>query len=102
MARHRVASIRDLPAGTLMRVLVDGKPICLARTDGPQLFAVSDRCTHEEASLSEGEILGLEVECPLHYSRFDLATGAATAPPASAPVETYRVTVEDGEVYIES
>jgi 3-phenylpropionate/trans-cinnamate dioxygenase ferredoxin component len=61
---------------------------------------VDDRCPHEEASLSEWEVEGCEIECPPHYSRFDLATGDVLSLPASEPATTYPVDVEDGVVYV--
>jgi 3-phenylpropionate/trans-cinnamate dioxygenase ferredoxin subunit len=64
------------------------------------LFAIGDLCSHAEASLSEGEIVGTEVECPRHGSIFDLSTGEALSLPATKPVPVYRVWVEDGGVFL--
>jgi len=101
VTRKRVASISDLPAGSLRRLVVRGEPVCLAHARDGTVYAVSDICSHEEASLSEGELLGREIECPLHVSRFDLRTGSPVAPPATLSIKTYRVTVEGDDVYIE-
>ncbi len=73
--------------------LIEGKPIaidhngvavCVARI-GDEVYAVEDTCTHSEASLSEGEISGTKIECWLHGAEFDLRTGEALTPPATAP-----------------
>ena len=64
------------------------------------LFALGDRCSHAEASLSEGEVFGTEVECPRHGSAFDLSTGEPLALPATKPVPTYRVWTEGSDVYL--
>jgi 3-phenylpropionate/trans-cinnamate dioxygenase ferredoxin subunit len=40
------------------------------------------------------------VECPRHGSEFDLQTGSPLSLPATSPVPTYRVSVEDGMVYL--
>jgi len=64
--------------------------------DGERLYALGDRCSHAEASLSHGE-----VECPRHGSTFDLATGNAKTLPATRPVPTYRVRARDGIVEVE-
>src|SRR2546421_673143 len=56
--------------------------------------------SHAEIALSEGEIYDNTIECWLHGSCFDLRTGKPTNPPATEPVTTYRVKVEDGAVYI--
>jgi 3-phenylpropionate/trans-cinnamate dioxygenase ferredoxin subunit len=85
----------------LRRVDVNGVPICLARLASGEIFAISDVCSHEEVELSDGELDGEDVECPAHGSRFNVRTGAVSGLPADAPVATYPVSVEDGEVFVE-
>ncbi|MBT8249372.1 MAG: non-heme iron oxygenase ferredoxin subunit [Acidimicrobiia bacterium] len=68
---------------------------------GDTFYALGDRCSHAEASLSEGEIWDGAVECPRHGSAFDLETGQPNALPATKPVPSYAVIVEDGNVYLE-
>ncbi|CAI8029615.1 Naphthalene 1,2-dioxygenase system, ferredoxin component (Fragment), partial [Geodia barretti] len=46
-----------------------------------------DICSHAYASLSEGDINGAEVECPLHGALFNITTGEALTPPADAPIK---------------
>ena len=89
-----------LPPGGSFRLATD-PPIAIFRTEDDEVFAIDDTCTHQEASLSDGWVEGCEVECPLHSSRFDLRTGGVDAPPAQRPVRTHRVSVVDGEVYVE-
>ena len=50
---------------------------------------------------AEGELSGGELECLMHGSTFDLATGAVTGPPAMKPARTHRVVVDDGQVFVE-
>lgn len=101
MAKHVVATIDDLEPETAMKVVVDGEELCLARGEDGQYYAVSDTCSHEEYSLSEGEVWGTEIECPQHGSRFDLRTGQPHALPATAPVRTYAVELRGEEVLVE-
>ncbi|MDP9821148.1 3-phenylpropionate/trans-cinnamate dioxygenase ferredoxin subunit [Nocardioides massiliensis] len=101
MTMHRLPSASDLAPGQLRRVEVAGRAICLARTQDGGLFAIDDTCTHEEETLSEGELMGCELECPFHFARFDLRTGEAVALPATEPVRTYRVEVDGDDVLIE-
>ena len=65
------------------------------------VYAIGDRCSHAEASLSEGEVWDNTVECPRHGSEFDLKTGEALSLPATQPVPVYPVSIEDGMVYLE-
>jgi len=96
-----VARTGDLAPGQLMYVEVDEEPVCLINLDG-EFFALCDICTHQDASLSDGEVAGDEVECPLHGGAFDIRTGAPASFPAVTPVETYRVRVTGDLVEIAS
>jgi 3-phenylpropionate/trans-cinnamate dioxygenase ferredoxin subunit len=95
----RAASAADLAEDTALRVDIAGVPVCLARSAGT-LYAVHDTCTHADVSLAEGEVEDGTVECWLHGSRFDLATGAPTGLPATVPVATYPVKTEGDDVYV--
>ena len=100
MPRHRVAEVTEISLGSLFRAALPGRTVCVAHAEDGNLYAIDDACTHECASLSEGDLLGFEVECPLHFSRFDLRTGAVSSLPALEPAVTYPVEVEDGAVFV--
>ncbi len=101
MARFRVASVGELPDETMKRVEAGRVPICLAHAEDGGFYALNDICTHEEFYLSDGELWGIDVECPQHGSRFNLATGKVTGLPAVVAAKTYPVTVEGSEIYVE-
>ncbi|MES3636579.1 bifunctional 3-phenylpropionate/cinnamic acid dioxygenase ferredoxin subunit [Mycobacterium intracellulare] len=63
-------------------------------------YAVSDTCSHAEASLSEGFVSDCQVECPLHFARFDLDTGKPCSLPAIFPVKRYTLVIADGRIYV--
>ena len=94
-----VARLADVPENELRGVEVDGRRIVLAHVDGT-VYALEDRCSHEEFALSEGELNGDQVTCILHGARFDLATGAPRALPAVKGVPTYEVRVEGDEIQV--
>lgn len=94
-----VARAEDLQPGQLMYVEYRDEPVCLINLDG-EFFALCDVCTHEEASLSDGEVYGDEIECPLHGGAFEIRTGAPSSMPVVVPAETYAVRVTDGEIQI--
>jgi 3-phenylpropionate/trans-cinnamate dioxygenase ferredoxin subunit len=99
--KHVVGKIDDLEVDSMEKVVVDGEEICLAHAEDGNFYAIGDVCTHEEYSLSDGELWGLEVECPAHGSRFNLQNGQVTGLPAVVPARTYPVTVEGDDVYVE-
>lgn len=92
--------LTDLEDRKPMRIEVDGEPICVAKI-GNEVFAVGDTCSHANVSLSEGEIVGHDIECWLHGSRFDMRTGVPDCPPAVVAIPTYLVTVTDDLAIIE-
>ncbi|MDQ1397220.1 MAG: 3-phenylpropionate/trans-cinnamate dioxygenase ferredoxin component [Acidimicrobiaceae bacterium] len=101
MARCRIACTGDVPAGGLARVEVDGQALCLAHVVGGGFHAIEDRCTHEDVELSEGELLGEEVECPMHGSLFNVITGDVCGLPAEIPVKVYDVDVVGDELFVD-
>lgn len=94
-----VARLDDVPENGLRGVRVDGRKIVLANRGG-KIYALEDRCSHEEFPLSDGELTGNELTCILHGARFDLETGAAKALPAVRPVKTYDCRVEGDEIQV--
>jgi nitrite reductase/ring-hydroxylating ferredoxin subunit len=98
MALRRVCGISELSPGEVKRI---EDPAIAVFNVGGTLFAISDICTHAEASLSEGRVDGETVECPLHGACFDLRTGEALTPPAVEPVQTFPVVVQGDAIYVE-
>ncbi len=96
----KVATVDECPPGTMKRVVIGGRPILIAHTDGC-FYAVDDTCTHEDASLSKGLLKGGLVTCPLHGSRFDLRTGDVLDEPADIPLNIYATRVSGGDVLVE-
>ena len=99
--KHLVGKVQDLPVDTMRKVVLDGEEICLAHAEDGGYYAITDVCTHEEYSLSDGELWGLDVECPAHGSRFNLTTGVVTGLPAVFPARTFPVILEGDDVYVE-
>jgi 3-phenylpropionate/trans-cinnamate dioxygenase ferredoxin subunit len=95
----RVASASDVPPGALRAASTDREAVVLANVDG-DIYALEDRCSHQDYPLSAGELEDDELECPFHGARFDVCTGRATQLPAITPVRSFQVEVRDGEVFI--
>jgi nitrite reductase/ring-hydroxylating ferredoxin subunit len=95
---YAVAQVSDLNPGEVMYVEIGNEPAALINFEG-EFFALSDICTHEEASLSDGQVVGDEIECPLHGGAFEIKTGLPANFPVVVPVETYDVKVEGDTVF---
>lgn len=98
----RICAVGDVQEGVPLpfsvQEAIDPKRV-LVRVDG-EIHALTGVCPHQQADLSEGIVEHGVLWCPVHSSGFDCRTGAVTHPPASGPLRTYPVRVEDGEVHV--
>ena len=81
-------------------VEVQGVSIVVARV-GDHVYALEDRCTHEEFPLSDGWLDGDNLVCAFHGARYDLKTGDALSLPAYEGVKTYPVRVHKNKIEIQ-
>jgi 3-phenylpropionate/trans-cinnamate dioxygenase ferredoxin subunit len=68
-----------------------------------EYFAIEDRCSHDDGPLCEGDFdcdEGVAI-CPRHGANIDIRTGVPRTLPATQPVDTFPVRVEDGIVKVE-
>lgn len=100
-----VCQVDELDEGEALKVDcgVNGiEALAVFNNGGGEFFAMNDRCSHGNASMSEGYLEDNgTVECPLHAARFCLKTGQALCLPATDPIQTFPVVLEDGALYVE-
>jgi 3-phenylpropionate/trans-cinnamate dioxygenase ferredoxin subunit len=99
-----VAPADEFPPGSFKLVVAGPGDFVGVYNCGGSLYAIEDRCSHDDGPLCEGEwdAAACEVVCPRHGSRFDLRTGTPLSLPAYLPVETYPVRVrDDGMIVID-
>jgi len=95
-----VAAVEDIAPGDAVLVHAGETPVCLVNVDGT-IRAVHDICTHAMESLSGGWVEGDTIECPRHGATFSLTTGEVLSPPATRPLPTFHVEVQDGRVLLD-
>ncbi|MBA3327234.1 MAG: non-heme iron oxygenase ferredoxin subunit [Solirubrobacterales bacterium] len=97
-----ICPLSELPPGATRIVAWEDLEIGVINCNG-ELFAIEDRCSHDDGPLAEGEVDqdACTVECPRHGSLFDLRTGAPKTLPAYVPVETFAVSVVDDVIKLE-
>jgi len=98
-----VAPLAELPPGSMRIVEVDPSLSIGVFNCGESLYALEDRCSHDDGPLCEGDWDADEcvAVCPRHGSSFDLRTGQPLTLPAYLPVRTFPVHVADGVVVVE-
>lgn len=97
----RVCAVAEVESGTSRRFDVEGHRLAIVRIDD-SWYAVGDECSHEDYSLSEGDVWTeeCEIECPKHGSTFSLTTGEAQTLPATKPIPVYEVRVDGDDVMV--
>lgn len=77
-----------------------GRTFAIYRSPEDTFHATDGLCTHQQAHLADGLVMGDTIECPKHNGRFDYKSGEAKRAPACINLQTYRVKVEGGRVFI--
>lgn len=96
----QVAKKSQVPENGVIGVQVEGKCLALVNLNG-EIYALDDDCPHEAGPLSDGRIVGDEIECPWHRSRFNIKTGGVTMDPAETDVASYKVHLIGDAVEVE-
>jgi 3-phenylpropionate/trans-cinnamate dioxygenase ferredoxin subunit len=94
-----VGPVDSIPEGGVKIVQSGSLFVGVYRIDG-ELYAIEDRCSHDDGPLCEGDREGFDVICPRHAARFDLRTGTVLSPPATENVETFPIEIRDGNVVV--
>ncbi|XP_050837886.1 apoptosis-inducing factor 3-like isoform X2 [Serinus canaria] len=89
----------DVGDGQLLEVMVAGYPVLLVR-NRREFRALGSKCPHYGAPLSKGVLRGERLRCPWHGACFNIRTGDIEEYPALDCIPCFKVTVEDGKVFI--
>jgi 3-phenylpropionate/trans-cinnamate dioxygenase ferredoxin subunit len=96
----RACALADVAPETAIPVEVGDEELAIVHSAG-RYYAIADECSHAAIPLSEGDVGGGEIECYLHGSRFDLATGRPLGLPATEAVAVYRCQVSGGDLLVD-
>ena len=97
----RIPGWSSLSPGVPLRLVHDGRAMVVVRL-GDEVFALEDRCSHQDVPLSQGDVdhEHRTIECWKHGSTFSLDDGTPSRLPATRPVPTYSASVEGDEIVI--
>jgi 3-phenylpropionate/trans-cinnamate dioxygenase ferredoxin subunit len=95
----RVADLTEIPPETNKAFLVNDVSVLICHTS-QGLFAVENLCSHQLATLEGGKMKSCYLFCPKHSVRFDLRTGQPAGNLTKTPVQTYKISVVDTEIFI--
>ena len=94
-----VAKVSELPNGERLLLDVGGDPVAVFNIAG-KYFAIGDVCSHDDGPVGEGVVADMQIECPRHGARFDLATGKVLSLPAAIDIPAYPVRVVGDEIQV--
>jgi naphthalene 1,2-dioxygenase system ferredoxin subunit len=95
-----VAAEADLFEGAGIAVAQEGQDIAVFKLEDG-VYAINNLCTHGNAKLCDGFVEGHNVECPFHQAMFDVRDGSVSCGPATEPVKSWPVKIEEGRVYLD-
>jgi nitrite reductase/ring-hydroxylating ferredoxin subunit len=95
----KACSVKDLGVEKMKGVKVGGKDVLVVNLDGGY-YAIGNRCTHANCTLSDGTLSGETVRCPCHMSVFNVKTGNVVKGPANKPEPTFQVKIEGDQILV--
>lgn len=99
MSKVFLCKQNEVEPGSLKKIANDVVgDLCVYNLEG-EYFATLDMCTHATASLAEGFVEDDLITCPVHWGQFNIRTGEAVAFPCEKHLRTFKISIEDGEVF---
>ena len=87
--------VTEIPDGVPTAAKAGAQSLVVVRS-GEQMYALHAQCAHAGGPLAEGKLVDGCIECPWHYSRFDMATGRRTRGPTTYDQPRYDVRAAEG------
>jgi nitrite reductase/ring-hydroxylating ferredoxin subunit len=107
---EKLGPASDVPPGSMKGFIAGRKRILVANIDGT-FHAMDAVCSHMRGDLVKGKLEKNVVTCPRHGSRFDVTTGKVVGNVSyliktltrrmASDLKTYRVTVQDGSLFVD-
>jgi nitrite reductase/ring-hydroxylating ferredoxin subunit len=94
--RVAVGLLEDLPRNRCVAIADDRAIVVRV---GDHVMSFENRCLHQDSPLAGGVVDNGKLICPLHFWRYEAATGRHVGGQSMLP--TYDVQIEGGEVYVE-
>ena len=95
----RVCGKAEIGPGTVKAFEVGDLRLAVYNIGG-EFYVTDDECTHASASLADGMLDGDVIECAVHMGAFHVPTGVVKAPPCAVALRTYKVMLQDDDIYV--
>ncbi len=94
-----VCRVEDIDEEDVVPFEYDGKVYAIYHTPSG-FYATEGICTHENAYLAGGLVVGEIIECPRHQGRFHIPTGKAKGAPVCINLQTYPTKIEADQIHV--
>ena len=99
LQRIKVAAVSELPVNLGKTVSIGSHELALFHLVNGEFRAIENRCPHKGGVLVEGMVSGEHIFCPMHDWKISIVDGDVQKPDNGC-VKTYKVEVENEDVYI--
>lgn len=89
-----LAKTADIPEGG--GIVLPAQKVVVTQPRAGEFKAFSATCTHQGCAVKD--VTDNVITCPCHNSTFDAATGSPTGGPATQPLPSREISVEDGAI----
>jgi Na(+)-translocating NADH:ubiquinone oxidoreductase F subunit len=96
-----VCQTNQLGLGEVVRFDWGQKTYAVYRTRNDAMYATDGICTHGNAHLADGLIIGDVIECTKHNGRFSIIDGSPKRTPVCVGLKTFKVEIEGDKVIID-
>ena len=100
---HKVCELSSLNNDELRLFEIDDEAVLLVKSSD-DVYAFENQCSHMDKSLIKGKWNPerCEILCVFHKAIFDVKQkGKVIQGPATSPIKTYEVKVEQGSVFVD-
>jgi nitrite reductase/ring-hydroxylating ferredoxin subunit/uncharacterized membrane protein len=95
-----IMAAAELPDATPTKASLGATALVVVRR-GDVVYALKETCSHAGGPLSEGTLVGDNIQCPWHTSQFRLSDGAVRHGPSTTRQVAYRARINDGQVEVQ-
>ncbi|HAJ05362.1 MAG TPA: hypothetical protein DCL76_02260 [Chloroflexi bacterium] len=95
-----LCNTEDIDVGEKKIIQIEGSNVVIFNING-DYYCISDVCSHDGGSISDGETDGYTIKCPRHGAKFDVRDGKAKSLPATRGIPCYSIEIVGGELIID-
>ncbi len=98
----RICGVDEIAAGEVIRFDLDDQTFAVYRLGEDRYHMTEGVCTHGNSHLSDGLIVGEQIECSKHNGRFKISDGSPQRLPVCDALKSYEVSMNDNYLFFDT